>query len=173
MSAVQPPRILALILARGGSKRLPGKNVRPLLGRPLLAWSIEAALACPVIERVLVSTDSRQIADVARTYGAQAPFLRPDALAADSSSSADAALHALDFLAAHSGQEYDAVMLLEPTSPLRARGDLAGVADLLTRRWDETDAVVTVGAVHLEQPGVMKRMDHQGFLLPWVGTAFP
>lgn len=170
MNAVQPLRILALILARGGSKRLPGKNIRPLSGKPLLAWSIEAALACPAIGRVVVSTDSQEIADVARSHGAQVPFLRPPALAADSSTSADAALHALDVLAAQ-GQEYDAVMLLEPTSPLRARGDLAGVADLLARRWDETDAVVTVGAVHLEQPEVMKRMDGAGYLLPWVGSA--
>jgi CMP-N-acetylneuraminic acid synthetase len=169
MSAM-PPRILALILARGGSKRLPGKNIRLLLGKPLLAWSIDAALACPAIERVVVSTDSQQIADVARSHGADVPFLRPPALAADASTSADAALHTLDALA-HAGQEYDAVMLLEPTSPLRARGDLAGVAALLARRWDETDAVVTVGAVHLEHPDVMKRIDDQGFLSPWVVAA--
>lgn len=168
--SVSPPRILALILARGGSKRLPGKNIRPLLGKPLLAWSIEAALACPAIARVVVSTDSPDIADVARSHGADVPFLRPPALAADSSTSADAALHALDALA-QAGQEYDVVMLLEPTSPLRARGDLAGVAALLARRWDETDAVVTVGAVHLEQPDVMKRIDAQGFLSPWVAAA--
>ncbi len=170
MSAAKLPRFLALILARGGSKRLPGKNIRALLGKPLLAWSIEAGLACPAIDRVVVSTDSQQVADVARSHGADVPFLRPAALAADSSTSADAALHALDFLA-QGGQEYDAVMLLEPTSPLRARGDLAGVADLLTRRWDEIDAVVTVGTVHLEQPDVMKRIDGQGLLSPWVAAA--
>lgn len=171
MRAPEQPRVLALILARGGSKRLPGKNIRPLLGKPLLAWTIEAALACSAISRTVVSTDSQQIADIAVHYGADVPFLRPEALAADGSSSADAALHALDLLLEEEGRDYDAVMLLEPTSPLRASGDLAGVAALLAHRWDETDAVVTVGAVHLEQPEVMKRLDAQGFLFPWAGAA--
>lgn len=165
---MKAPRILGLILARGGSKRLPGKNVRPLAGKPLVAWSIEAARACAAIADVVVSTDDEAIAAVARTHGARVPFLRPPALAGDTSTSADAALHALDFLRDQEGRDYDAVILLEPTSPLRASGDLAGVADLLSRRWDDTDAVVTVGRVQLEQPTVMKRMDADGRLSPWV-----
>lgn len=165
------PRVLALILARGGSKRLPGKNIRPLLGKPLLAWSIDAALACKAFDRVVVSTDSTDIAAVARQYGADVPFMRPPALAEDHSTSADAALHALDTLRDQHGQEFDVVLLLEPTSPLRARGDLAGVVELLTRRWDEADAVVTVAAVHLEQPELLKTQDGQGFLSAWMATA--
>jgi CMP-N,N'-diacetyllegionaminic acid synthase len=161
------PRILGLILARGGSKRLPGKNLRPLAGKPLLAWSIEAARACAAIEDVVVSTDDAAIADVARNCGARVPFLRPPALAEDTSTSADAALHALAFLREQEGRSFDAVVLLEPTSPLRASTDLPGVAQLLTQRWDETDAVVTVGRVQLEQPAVMKRMNGDGRLAPW------
>lgn len=168
---MKAPRILALILARGGSKRLPGKNIRPLAGKPLIAWSIEAALACPAIADVVVSTDDEEIAEVACEHGARAPFLRPPALAADSSSSADAALHALAFLRDAEGARFDAVILLEPTSPLRASTDLPGVADLLARRWDATDAVVTVGRVQLEQPTVMKRMDASGRLAPWLPEA--
>ncbi len=166
---MKAPRILGLILARGGSKRLPGKNIRPLAGKPLLAWSVEAARACTEIADVVVSTDDEAIASVARAHGARVPFLRPPALAADTSTSADAALHALTFLREQEGASFDAVLLLEPTSPLRASTDLPGVARLLARRWDETDAVVTVGRVHLEQPGVMKRMDADGRLAPWVG----
>lgn len=162
------PRILGLVLARGGSKRLPGKNLRPLHGRPLLAWSIEAALACPAIALTLVSTDCETIAGVALACGAQVPFLRPALLAQDHSTSADAALHALDYLRDVQGQDFDAVLLLEPTSPLRASGDLAGVASLLSRRWQETDAVVTVGRVALEQPAVMKMLGDDGFLSPWL-----
>ena len=165
---MKAPRILGLILARGGSKRLPGKNIRPLAGKPLVAWSVEAARACAAIEDVVVSTDDEAIASAARQYGAHVPFLRPAQLAADSSTSADAALHALQFLREQEGRSFDAVILLEPTSPLRASGDLAGVARLLADRWDETDAVVTVGRVQLEQPAVMKRMDAQGRLSPWV-----
>ena len=165
---MKAPRILGLILARGGSKRLPGKNIRPLAGRPLIAWSIAAARACPAIEDVVVSTDDAAIADVAREHGARVPFLRPPALAGDTSTSADAALHALAHLGEQEGRRYDAVILLEPTSPLRASTDLPGVAELLTRRWDETDAVVSVGRVQLEQPAVMKQMDADGRLAPWV-----
>jgi CMP-N,N'-diacetyllegionaminic acid synthase len=162
------PRILGLILARGGSKRLPGKNIRPLAGKPLIAWSIEAARACAAIEDVVVSTDDAAIADVARAHGARVPFLRPPELAADGSTSADAALHALAHLREQEGRNFDAVILLEPTSPLRASTDLPGVAELLARRWDDTDAVVTVGRVHLEQPAVMKQMDADRRLAPWV-----
>jgi CMP-N,N'-diacetyllegionaminic acid synthase len=165
---MKAPRILGLILARGGSKRLPGKNLRLLAGKPLLAWSVEAARACAAIADVVVSTDDQAIAEAARAHGARAPFLRPPALAGDTSTSADAALHALAWLREHEGAAFDAVILLEPTSPLRASGDLPGVADLLARRWDETDAVVTVGRVQLEQPSVMKRMDDDGRLAPWV-----
>lgn len=165
---MKQPRILGLILARGGSKRLPGKNVKPLAGKPLIAWSIEAARACAAVEDVVVSTDDEAIAQASRDAGARVPFLRPPALAADTSTSADAALHALDFLREREGRSYDAVLLLEPTSPLRASTDLPGVAERLARRWDDTDAVVTVGRVQLEQPAVMKRMDDDGRLAPWV-----
>ena len=168
---MKAPRILGLILARGGSKRLPGKNIRPLAGQPLIAWSIAAARACPAIEDVVVSTDDAAIADVAREHGARVPFLRPPALAGDTSTSADAALHALAHLREQEGRSYDAVILLEPTSPLRASTDLPGVAELLARRWDDTDAVVSVGRVQLEQPAVMKRMDADGRLAPWADPA--
>ena len=168
---MKAPRILALILARGGSKRLPGKNIRPLAGKPLIAWSIEAARACAAIADVVVSTDDEAIAQVARAHGARVPFLRPPALAADTSTSADAALHALALLREEEGAAFDAVILLEPTSPLRASTDLPGVAELLTRRWDDTDAVVTVGRVQLEQPAVMKRMEADGRLAPWAEPA--
>jgi CMP-N-acetylneuraminic acid synthetase len=164
---MKAPRILGLILARGGSKRLPGKNIRPLAGKPLVAWSIGAARACPAIADVVVSTEDEAIAKVAREHGAEVPFLRPPALAGDTSTSADAALHALEQLRSQ-GRGYDAVILLEPTSPLRARDDLANVAALLSEHWGDTDAVVSVGRVQLEQPAVMKRMDADGRLAPWV-----
>lgn len=170
MNAPTPLRILGLILARGGSKRLPGKNLKMLHGKPLVAWSIEAAVACPAIGMTVVSTDSQEIADVSLRHGAHVPFLRPAALAQDWSTSADAALHALDWLADQGMADFDAVMLLEPTSPLRTSSDLPGVARKLVDRWDDADAVVTVGKVHLERPELMKVLGDDGLLSPWQTT---
>jgi len=165
-----PRRYLGLVPARAGSKRLPGKNTMPLHGRPLLAWSIDAALACPAVAMTLVSTDSQAIADVAIGCGARAPFLRPAALAGDASTSADAALHALDWLRDAEGAEFDAVVLLEPTSPVRASTDVAGVVARMEAVWEQADAVVTVGRVDLEQPRHMQRLDGHGLLRPWLAA---
>jgi CMP-N,N'-diacetyllegionaminic acid synthase len=112
-------RTLALITARGGSKGIPGKNVRPLAGKPLIAWTIEAALASSLHADVVVSTDDAEIAAVAARCGARVPFMRPAALAADDSPGIDAVLHALEQLPG-----YDSVLLLQPTSPLRTASDI-------------------------------------------------
>lgn len=165
------PRILGLILARGGSKRLPGKNIKVLCGKPLVAWTVEASLACGAICETVVSTDSPAIAEVSSRHGAKVPFIRAASLAGDHSTSADAAIDALDQLENLGGKQFDAVMLLEPTSPLRADGDLPGIAALLTRRWSQADAVVAVGLVHREHPEVMKIRDPDGFLTPWLSGA--
>lgn len=113
-------KILAVVTARGGSKRVPGKNLRPLGGRPLIVWSIEAAQGHDAICEVLVSTDSPEIADVARAAGAAVPWLRPDALASDTAASIDVTLHALDWYEDMHGA-VDGVLLLQPTSPFRTR----------------------------------------------------
>ncbi len=112
------PRILALIAARGGSKRLPGKNIRHLGGKPLIAWTIELALRCACFCDVLVSTDDAEIAAVARRHGALVPWLRPEELASDTADSVDVALHAIDWYQEQHG-ELDGLALLQPTSPFR------------------------------------------------------
>jgi len=114
-------KTLALIPARGGSKGIPRKNIRLLAGKPLVAWSIQAALACPEIERVVVSTDDAEIAEISRRWGAEVPFMRPAELAQDDSPSMDTVLHALRQL-----PQFDAVVLLQPTSPLRTKADIQG-----------------------------------------------
>ena len=114
-------RVLALITARGGSKRLPGKNVRLLGGRPLIVWSIDVAKGIPEICDILVSTDDPAIAEVARDAGALVPWLRPAELATDTTSSADACLHALDWYEGENAK-VDGLLLLQPTSPFRHRG---------------------------------------------------
>jgi CMP-N,N'-diacetyllegionaminic acid synthase len=113
-------RILALITARGGSKRVPGKNIRPLGGRPLIEWSIDVARGNADISDVLVSTDDPAIAEVARGAGAQVPWLRPAELATDEATSVDVCLHALDWYESTRGP-VDGLMLLQPTSPFRSR----------------------------------------------------
>lgn len=111
-------RLLAVIPARGGSKRLPRKNVLPLGGRPLIAWSIEAALCSGVFDDVLVSTDDQEIAAAARAAGAQVPWLRPAELASDTATSAAVLQHALAWYERERGTA-EAVVLLQPTSPFR------------------------------------------------------
>lgn len=111
-------RYLAIIPARGGSKGVPGKNIRDIVGKPLIGWSIEQALGVSGVEHVVVSTDSEDIANVARHHGAEVPFLRPRHLAEDTTATEPVLLHALDWYIAN-GYEPDAVILLQPTSPMR------------------------------------------------------
>lgn len=113
-------RILALIPARGGSKRLPGKNIRPLGGKPLIVWTLDIVKGMPDICDILVSTDDPAIAEVAHNAGTQVPWLRPAEFATDTASSVDVALHALDWYETENGS-VDGLMLLQPTSPFRTR----------------------------------------------------
>mgnify|MGYP006410826221 FL=1 len=111
-------RILAIIPARGGSKRLPRKNILNLAGKPLIAWSIESALASKYIDRVIVSSDDDEIAAISEKYGADVPFMRPADLATDESTSIDVVLYTIEALRGID-EQYDYVILLQPTSPLR------------------------------------------------------
>ncbi|MCC7109123.1 MAG: acylneuraminate cytidylyltransferase family protein [Deltaproteobacteria bacterium] len=112
-------RVLGLITARAGSKGLPGKNLRPLQGLPLLAWTCEAARRATSLSRVILSTDGEDIAACGRACGVEVPFLRPAELAADKTPSIDVALHAVRWLRQHEGWDADVLVLLQPTSPLR------------------------------------------------------
>lgn len=114
-------KYLAFIPARGGSKGIPGKNIYEIQGKPLIAYSIEAARNCLYIDDIVVSTDSEKIADVARKYGATVPFLRPDYLAGDEAKTIDCVLDTL----ARLEESYDALVLLQPTSPLRGAEDIS------------------------------------------------
>ncbi len=148
---------MALILARGGSKRLPGKNLRNLCGKPLLAWSIEAAKQAVDIDTVVVSTDDSEICSVAERLGASVPFIRPPHLAADDASSIDSVLHALDEL-----PEFDWVLLLQPTSPLRSAEDINAIIELCVR----TRAESAVSVCKLEShPEWMYEIGPQGQLV--------
>jgi N-acylneuraminate cytidylyltransferase len=119
---------LAIIPARGGSKGVPGKNIRAIAGKPLIAWSIEQALHSGRIDCVHVSTDDAAIAEIAVRHGADVPLLRPARLAEDTTATEPVMLHSLETYAA-AGRHFDAVVLLQPTSPLRHPGTLAAAID--------------------------------------------
>lgn len=116
-------KILGIIPGRGGSKRLPNKNIRPLAGKPLINWTIDTVRGVPDVVDILVSTDSREIASVAKEAGALVPWLRPDELATDTATSVDVCLHALDWYEREKG-EVDGLLLLQPTSPFRKAGTI-------------------------------------------------
>ena len=136
---------LCVISARGGSRGLPGKNTRPVLGKPLIVWSIEQALATPEIDRVVVSTDSEDIAAVARAAGAGIPFLRTAHLAAPEAGKFDVFKHALNACEAHYGEAYEFYLDLDCTNPLRDVSDIsAGIAQFRMRRHHGVDGVFTI-----------------------------
>ncbi|RFC47016.1 MAG: N-acylneuraminate cytidylyltransferase/CMP-N,N'-diacetyllegionaminic acid synthase [Verrucomicrobia bacterium] len=117
---------LAIIPARGGSKRFPRKNVALLGGKPLVAWSIEAALQSGVAERVMISTEDDEIARIARDFGAEQPFLRPPELASDTARNLAVVAHATEWLEVNQNYRPDYVLILQPTSPLRSAEDIQG-----------------------------------------------
>jgi len=133
--------ILGLIPARGGSKRLPGKNIRPLLGKPLIAWTIEQALESKYLDRVIVSTDSKEIAEISKKYGADVPFIRPYELATDESKSIDVSLHVIKWME-ENHKSYDLLMLLQPTSPLRNSSDIDKAIELFFEK--DASAIISV-----------------------------
>jgi CMP-N-acetylneuraminic acid synthetase len=139
-------RRVFFIFARGGSKGLPGKNIRILAGKPLIAWSIEHALAVSRVDRVIVSTDSLEIAAVAKRYGADVPFLRPAELSKDDSPEWLAWRHALNYIRETEGQLPDAMISVPATAPLRSPMDIEKCLD----KFDEgnSDIVITVTDAH-------------------------
>lgn len=135
-------RVLGIILARGGSKGLPGKNIMELKGRPLIAWTIKAAQDSRVVDRLILSTDDDEIAEAGRIWGAETPFMRPPKLASDEASSIHAIHHAMNFVAAEN-QSYDYIILLQATSPLRSGEDIAGCLRLCHDQQAPTAVSVT------------------------------
>jgi len=133
---------IAIIPARGGSKRLPGKNLLMLAGKPLIGWTIEAAIASGVFDRVVVSTDSWEIAVTAAQFGAEVPFMRPEELALDTTPSIDVLIHAAHELIAGKEPQWSHLACLQPTSPLRTAENIREAAQLLELK--QADAVVSV-----------------------------
>lgn len=154
-------RILAVITARGGSKGIPGKNLKLLGGKPLIHYSIEAAADTPV-DRLILSTEDPKIAGVARSLGCEVPFMRPAELARDETPHLPVMEHAVRWLAEHEGYQPDAVVILQPTSPLRSAADIAAAMRML--ELSGADSVVSVSEVPAHyNPMRMLRVDDGGF----------
>lgn len=162
-------KVLAIIPARGGSKGLPGKNIRPLLGKPLIGWTIEQAKASKYITEIFVSTDSREIADVAETFGVAVPELRPAELASDTAPSSGFVVYTIEKLR-REGKEFDYIILLEPTSPLRKANDLDNAIELAIAN-PEKAGVVSLGEVHMEHPSIVKTITAEGRIVPYIENA--
>ena len=158
-------RYLGLITARKGSKRVPDKNIKPLCGKPLLAYTIEAGLASSRLDRVIVSTEDEQIASIARQWGAEVPFRRPEELAADDARTIDVLVHALEWLELHQSYRPDALVLLQPTCPLRTGRHIDEAIGLYEAK--DADCVVAVSEPE-HHPYWMKTMDQDGQLTPFM-----
>ncbi|NLH10450.1 MAG: acylneuraminate cytidylyltransferase family protein [Holophagae bacterium] len=152
-------RVLGLVTARGGSKGIPHKNLAPLLGRPLLAWTADAALRAHNLARVVLSTDDVSIAEVGRALGLEVPFLRPPELARDDTPTLPVLQDVVRNLEA-AGEEYDAVFTLQPTNPLRLPSDIDGAIGLLERTG--ADSVIGVTPVGDWHPARMKAIEPSG-----------
>lgn len=155
-------RILALIPARGGSKGIKDKNIVPLLGKPLISYSIEAGKASKYIDTIVVSTDSQKIAEVAVLYGADIPFLRPKELALDTSKTIDAVIHAIDLINSKK-PVYDVLILLQPTQPLRTSFDIDRAIETYFEN-DEND-LASVSLV-TDHPLLIRSISENGNLIP-------
>lgn len=156
-------KILAIIPARGGSKGIPRKNIKHLAGKPLIAWTIQAALDSQVFDRIIVSTEDEEISRISQEYGAEVPFLRPIELASDHAKSIDLVLNLLKMLAEKEQYFPDAIMLLQPTSPFREVSDILEVTRLFQTH-TSADALVSVCAV--DHPiSWLKEMTPEGKLI--------
>jgi N-acylneuraminate cytidylyltransferase/CMP-N,N'-diacetyllegionaminic acid synthase len=156
--------VIAIIPARGGSKGLPGKNIKPLCGKPLLAWSIEAGLGSQYIDEVMVTTDSEEIATIAREFGASVPFIRPSELASDTATSIDVIRHVLDFYEKKMKKSFDYTVLLEPTSPLRVKEDIDNAITQLLEN-PQASAVVGICKTESQNPAFLVKKNKNNFLV--------
>jgi CMP-N,N'-diacetyllegionaminic acid synthase len=158
--------ILGIIPARGGSKGVPRKNLTPLLGKPLIAYTIESALNSQYLTDVVVSTEDEEIARVSSSLGALVPFIRPAELATDSATSLPVIQHAITEMEKNKGFKYDIIVYLQPTTPLRTTQNIdEGIQLLLDTDADSVVSVVDVGGNH---PLRMKRLIHENILINYI-----
>lgn len=158
-------RILSIILARENSKGLPGKNVKQLNGKPLLAWPITASNGSKYIDSTILSTDSDNYANIGKTYGASVPFIRPKSLANDDSLSSEAVIHAIEFLQ-KTNDIYDYLILLEPTSPLTQSYDIDSAIESLLNQ-NKYTSLISASKVVSAHPSFCYAIEHDMQIKPY------
>ena len=150
-------KIIAIIPARSGSKRLINKNKRLINGKPLISWTIESALSSKLLDEIFVSTDSNRIKNISIKYGLKIPFMRPSIYAKDNSPTYQAIIHTLNKFNSL-GKKFDYLVLLEPTSPLRKKNDIdRAIKKIIDNNWAK--ALISLGKIHLEHPKNIKKIN--------------
>lgn len=158
-------KILGIIIARKGSKRIPNKNERMLGSKPLLYYTIKAAIESNVIDRLILSTDSQSLAKIAEEYGVEVPFIRPDYLATDESSGIDVVKHAVNYMEEKEGFHPEWIMMLQPTSPFRDKRHIRKAVERVGK--EECDSVI--GVVEVKYHPVRCRIiNSSGYLEPYI-----
>ncbi len=168
---IERKKLLALIPARGGSKGLPRKNIIDLCGRPLLGWPIQTASKSKYVDRILVSTDDPEIAEIATAQGAEVPFIRPTELATDTATSYSVIEHAISYLAKKE-QHYDYILLLEPTSPLTEVQDVDEAMEKLHANRKTADSIISVSKVEAAHPVFDVTIGEDGLIHPFLMPGF-
>lgn len=157
-------KVLALVLARGGSKRIPKKNIKELDGKPLIAYSIDEAKKSKYVDRIITTTDDPEIKEIALSLGSEAPFLRPDEISNDTATDFPTFVHALKWLDDNESYQPDIIVQLRPTSPLRVAQEIDDAIELLVKN-PEADSVRTVTEPD-QSPYKMYKIGEDGFLEP-------
>ncbi|BBD09580.1 cytidylyltransferase domain-containing protein [Desulfovibrio ferrophilus] len=155
-------KVLGVTLARGGSKSVPKKNIRPLAGKPVIAYTIEAAKRSAYLDDYIVSTDDQEIADVSASFGARIPFLRPVNLATDTATSGDALVHAVAYVEQETGEKFDYVVEMMATNPLKTTAQIDQAIEMLDAK--KADSVIAVTRVYDQHPARIKKLDDEGRL---------
>jgi len=149
--------VLGIIPARGGSKGIPKKNIMPIVGKPLIQYTIDAALGSKMLTKVIVSTDNKEIAKFSKKFGAEVPFIRPKHLATDNAKTLDVAIHAVHEMEKIDKKKFDVAVILQPTTPLRKTKHIDEAVRLLINNKD-SDSVISVVEVGANHPLRMKRI---------------
>lgn len=158
--------ILGIIPARGGSKGIPRKNIKSIAGKPLIVWTIDAANSSKYIDRIVVSTDSEEIASVSKKYGADIPFIRPKNLATDKASSEAVIYHTLDFILHNEGKKYDYFILLQPPTPLRTQKHIDESIEKFVNN-PQAKSLVSI-CESLAHPYLMKIINDMGYVQDFI-----
>lgn len=168
--SIDNKKVLAVITARGGSTGIPGKNIKLLGGKPLLAWSIESAKQAKTIDKLILSTDAEDIAAVGREHGIEVPFMRPAELAQSETPHLPVMQHALLEMERRNDERYDIAVIIQPTSPFRPPQYIDDVVEALAA--SSADSAVSVYQVNTDyHPTKMKVFDEQGHLVPYCSCA--